>query len=133
MSAAVDLATRLAAQGAGTLGVDLVAGLMPDQPTACVSVLSYAGSEPHLRHPDGLPYDERPRVQVSIRAASFSAAEAKARQAYKAVHFRHLVINGTRYVWCEALQAPFFLKQDDSNRVLFAFNCELRAIQKKGE
>ena len=121
-----DLATRLVSQGVGTLGTDLFGGGLPSVPVNCLALIEYAGEEPRLKAPGEVALDERPRVQVIARGKSYRLAEEKARAAYEAIQCAMTTINGTLYLRIDALQTPFYLKNDENGNTLFVFNVQVR-------
>lgn len=125
-STVADLAERLVAQGVGTLNGTIFRGLLPDAPDTALAVTEYAGEPPRLKAPGSLALDERPRAQIVARAPSYQAAEALARAAYEAVQCAFEVLGGSLYARIDALQTPFFFKQDERGRVYIAFNVTIR-------
>jgi len=122
-----DLGAHLQTQGVGTLATDLFVGDMPPSPAAAGTVYETPGSPPlDVGGVAGDPAVQRPRVQVVCRAVTYQAARSKARDAYDALHaVANQNVNGVYYERVAALQEPFLLRRDESERVLVAFNCEV--------
>lgn len=135
MSLTDDLALALQNGGVGTLAESIFSGRLPDLPAGdpsggLVSVLLSPAAEVSVRAMGPsltVPSLERPRVQVVIRGASFSEAEAKAALAMSALdNLGPVTLNGLLYQSVEALQRPaFFLEADAQDRHVFAFNCSV--------
>lgn len=124
MSLLTDLRDHLIASGFTT---PVARGKLPDQPDEVLALNTYGGEQGRLHDAEGLAVDERPRVQVIARAATQARAEAIALEAYRALQWRHLTVNGRTYPRARALQAPFYGGEDESGRVHVAWNVELRA------
>lgn len=130
-----DLAEVLATAGLGTLAVDVFSGRLPDLPDGdptggIVAVLLSPAAEPAVRTMGPsltAPSNERPRVQVVVRAPSWAVGEAKAKAALDALdNLGPVTVNGTVYQHVEALQRPaYYLEADAQDRHLFAFNCSI--------
>lgn len=123
MSVLTDLQTRLSGQG---YGPTVVRGVTPDAPDELLTLQTYQGAQGNLPDPDGLPVDERLGAQAMSRAADQATAEANAWSAWRALHFRHATLNGNRYAWCRANQAPAYVGTDDRGRILVGFNLTIR-------
>lgn len=123
MSVLTDLRDHLTAQG---VTAPIARGDRPDKPDELLTLQTYGGPPGELRDQRGLPADERLAVQVVARAATQAAAETLARQAWSALHFRHETLNGNRYAWCRANQAPYHLGTDERDRHMVAFNLTTR-------
>lgn len=116
-----DIGGYLQAQGAGTLGVDMYLGLMPDQPDNCVALFEYAGSPPDL-HWNG----EYPGLQVRVRNKSYAVARSKIGEIVQKLHGLHeQTLSGTRYLLIRARGTPEILKRDANNRVELFVNFEI--------
>lgn len=122
-----EIGDYLSSQGVGTVGTTLFLGQMPDTPDAAVAVLEYGGVEP-VRTMSSSPAYERPRIQITARAATYPVARSKAQQAWNAldgIGNRNLGSPGVRYVFIEALQSPFSIGSDQNGRARSAFNCQI--------
>lgn len=118
-----EIGARLQSQSLGTVGTDIFLGRLPETPDNGIAIISYPGSEPlHTFGTDN--WAGRPRFQVKVRNTSFAAAETKAGQCVTALSFVEVVISGTRYLRCSALQDPFQLSHDQNERAVFAVNFE---------
>lgn len=122
-----ELGSYLQAQALGTLGTDLFTGLLPDSPDAAVAILEYGGVAPVHALGGGNAKWERPRVQVVVRATTYSAARTKIETIYKLLHkLTDTVLTGVRYLVIDAVQSPFFLERDANNRVKLAVNFQVQ-------
>lgn len=129
-NAQLDVATRLAAAGLGTVGVNIFAvAELPQSstiPAKAIFVQVYGGREPddYLgQAPSGLRY---PLVQVCVRAAPFDVetAQSASRAAWDALH--RCTMSG--YLSCRCLQsAPTYLGLNDLQQPRFSINLELMA------
>ncbi len=135
MTALADLAAYLEAQGLGTRAVSIFQGSLPmDAPLvavqdAVIGLIPIPGFAPHHIHNEPGPVIEMPVIQILIRGAQygFAAAEARAQAAFIALDsVRNQTLSGTFYLGVMALQSPFFLRNDDSNRpiLVFSVRCE---------
>lgn len=123
-----DIRTRLVAAGVGVAGTTLFIGRgLPDTPDACVALQQYAGDAPidTLGQAVGTAAIQRPRVQVTARALTVSAAETKAKACFAALHNYQGTLNGTRYLRIQALQDVFLMRLDKNNRVVYGANFEV--------
>jgi hypothetical protein len=69
---------------------------------------------------------ERPRVQIVVRSTLYSTGREKINDAWKALEgLPGQTINGTRYLYAEAVQSPFVIGRDENSRVLLAFNLDV--------
>lgn len=128
MSLETELGARLQAAGVGVPGASLFYGQLPDSPDTALALIPYAGALGSLVGERGKPIDALERVQVVSRAASYPVAQQQAQAAYNALFARLEAQGATTYLYLNALQPPFFLRRDERNRVLFAFNLEARRI-----
>lgn len=122
---AADIAGWLATQGLGTLGTDLFYTALPDEVDEALVVRDYAGAPPEFEHNQPAPILNYPRVQIEARNPSVANAYIDAESAYAIINtLRNLDLNGKRYS-AQALQYPFWLRQDDQNRHYVVFNVAL--------
>jgi hypothetical protein len=126
-----DLGSYLQAQGVATLQTDLFKGGLPmDSPLAPVhdaimAIIESAGLPPFHIHNIQQASFEQPVVQVVVRGAPYDYAEARARAqaAFLALDgLSNITINGTFYLFVQALQSPFFLHSDQMSRPVIVFN-----------
>ena len=145
-----EISAYLATQDIGTVGTDIILGLMPDQPDNCKALFEYAGSPPDL-HWNG----EYPGLQVRVRNISYAAARSKIGEIMTALHGLYeqtlsdgsegsgdegsegdgdeggdgggepIPAKGTRYLLIKARGSPEILKRDASNRVELVLNFEI--------
>lgn len=127
MSAAVDIAEIIEAEGFGTLwattGWSVQVAQEPHNPNTCITVYDTQGSQPHY-----FTEWERPSVQVRVRGepgAGYTDAMDKAQNIKRFFAYGEAVsINGSDYLcWVESEVA--WLKHDENNRPIFAFNLRL--------
>jgi len=118
-----DVAAYLITQGqVTTIGTDIFLDVRPDTPDNLICVFEYAGE------PSDIQDDLSRRIQILVRNKSYTTARAKAWAIHGALDkpdARTLTMNGRR-AWVRALQTPFKLETDASNRVVFVFNLEIR-------
>ena len=126
MSAAFDVATVIASLGMGTLRRDLFVNRMPETPDVCTSVYEYGGRPTDFAMGSSVAV-EHPSLQVAVRNPDAEAAYEAIYAIYKRLD-GHMggTVNGTTYFLMTALQPPFKLDEDVSNRVTFAFNLHVR-------
>lgn len=129
-----EIATLLAAAGAGVVGTSLFKGTMPDQPAGAdpiVALIEYASAPPLRRFggDNAGTLAERPRVQVLVRGSSYVTARARAQAVVAACDWlgpRTLTASsggGASYAAIEVLQRPpLFLGRDENDRWRFAVN-----------
>lgn len=116
----------LQTQGIGTLGTDLFVGLLPDTPDAAVSLFEYGGASPVHSLGSGGAKFERPRVQVVVRAATYTAARTKIESVYTTLEqLANITLSSVRYLMVEAVQSPAFLERDVNNRVTMVCNFQV--------
>lgn len=69
---------------------------------------------------------ERPRIQVATRAASYESASVTANFVSGLLDgLREKTQNGTRYLYLQAVHAPFLLKFDEGDRPILAQNFDV--------
>ena len=133
-----DLAGYLdTALGTHSQGSNLFAGDLPHSPDDVVgadgpvtALFETPGSVPvETLGVDGQPAVTLPRVQVQTRAGGATAyvdSRTRAREVYAAlVVVTNEDVGGALYYRVAPLQEPFLLHRDESERVVFAFNCEV--------
>lgn len=128
MSTLMDLSTYLENEvGTLTLGTNLFIGRMPDTPDVCVALYEYGGSGPtEVMGAQATAVLENPRLQVATRAASYAAAETLARSVWTALSgVLDQTLTSTRYNVVSAIQSPFPLERDSSDRVVFVQNFDV--------
>jgi hypothetical protein len=74
---------------------------------------------------DGTAID-RPRVQVTVHARTYAAADAQAQACHRALAriVNQTAADGTRYLRVVPIQSPFELGLDTAGRAVVAFNVE---------
>ena len=130
MSLLSEVGTYLAANGIGTLGIDLFQGYMPDSPDAATAIYETGGLGPvrGMRSTAGTPAGTQPRLQVVSRAGEYdySTARAKVQSVYALLEgLGDVTLSGVAYKWFGAVQEPFMMGRDDSRRVLIAQNFDV--------
>ncbi len=122
-----DLGTLLVLSGVGTLypGGNIVLGELPSDPAEVLSLVETPGigGEKVMEDP-GTSY-EFPRAQLTARGADYPSGRALIGSAWTALNgIVNTPIGGSQYLKVEPLQSPFFLKRDENDRYIFAFNVE---------
>ena len=123
-----DLADRLTTQSVATTGTDLFKGRMPPSPVEVIALFQTGGPAPinTMNAGPGTAILERPHVQALIRACTAANASKRAQDVYHALDaLGPVTLNGIRYHAIWALQTPFFLRRDESDRVEYAVNFEV--------
>ncbi len=127
-----DLGDLLSTGGIGTVGstsdYGIFLGRMPDAPDKAVSIIETGGIAPYRRMTGtaGDVVAERPRVQVVVRSDQYSTGREKANDAWKLLEsLPERTINGTRYLYAEAVQSVFVIGRDENDRVLLGFNLDI--------
>lgn len=121
-----ELSAYLQAQGIGTAGTDLFSGILPDVPDACVSLHEYGGVGPVHTLGGGNAKYERPRVQVVVRATTYSAARTKIETIYKLLDkLANTTLSSVRYLSIDAVHSPAFMERDANNRVKMFVNFQI--------
>jgi hypothetical protein len=107
-----------------TLGTNLFLGRLPDTPDTCVALIETAGQTAvDSMGGSTLPSYTRPRTQVLVRAASYSAASGLAEDIYKQMQkIDNESLSGVYYLRADGLQSPFYLERDPQERAVFSCN-----------
>jgi predicted sugar kinase len=123
-----EIADLLEDASVGTVGTNIFKGQMPPAPDTCVAIIETPGREPeHHFGSNGIAI-EYPRVQIRCRGAQqdYATPAALAQTAYRAMAaVANDVLNGTRYLSIDPLQAPFLIDRDPQNRLIVGFNAQL--------
>jgi hypothetical protein len=106
-------------------------------PDKSASIVEYASEAPERAFGASLsePMWETPRFQLLVRDSmeNYAAARNSIESIYRALDgLGDTVINpssSTRYLWVRALQSPFFLSYDNSDRPRFVCNFTARKEQ----
>ena len=127
-----DIADLISSGGIGTVGstsaYGIYKGLLPDAPNAAVAVYETGGLEPYrkMHSTAGAVVAERPRIQVVVRSTAYSTGRQKANDAWKLLEgLPERTVNGTRYLYAAAVQAPFPIGRDANDRILIACNFDV--------
>jgi len=100
-------------------------GRQPSDPSTVVTIYETGGSPPvhGMGGSPGTALAEQPSIQVVTRSTSYSTARTTADQCFDLLDgLYQTTINGTRYLYVEALQSPFMLERDDQERTRIACN-----------
>jgi len=123
-----EIADFLEDASVGVVGTTIFKGQMPGTPDACVAVIETAGRAPeHTFGSSGIE-TEYPRVQIRCRGAKndYATPAATAQTAYVAMAaVANQLLNGTRYLSIDPIQAPFLMDKDAQNRIVVGFNAQL--------
>lgn len=118
-----DIGQYLAANGIGTLSVDLFLHVSPDKPDDLVTVAEYSSDDPMFTQDQLAADHERPRVQVSARSLRPEDGRLVAERAYQILmEIHNEVINGTRYFWCRPVDSPAMVGRDENGRFVSTVN-----------
>lgn len=114
-----ELAGTLTGIGVPTIYI----GTMPAAPDKCVVLYEYPGL-PRKRTHEG-DYHQ-PRVQVNSRSKNYVEADALIWAAHDVLAtIQNTALQGVWYVAVEPLQDPFYLRKDENDRHIFAFNAQV--------
>lgn len=109
----------------GGVTTTIYKGLMPPSPDEAFQIVETGGAPPvrAFRSSAGEAVVERPTVQIVRRSPSYQRARAEMNYAYRLLDGAgDRTVNGTRYLFIEALQSPFHLGRDETNREQVACN-----------
>lgn len=130
-----DLGDYLSSGGIGTVGstgnYGIFLGSLPAWPEKAVAIYETGGfSSIHaMSTGPGAAVVERPRVQVVVRAPSYSTGRQKAQDVYRRMDgLRERTINGVRYLWAASVQSPFLMGRDENDRPLIACNYDVMKV-----
>src|SRR5262245_1112839 len=127
-----DLGLYLQQNGLGVLGQDIFLGSIPLDPpgggvqNAVLGLFEVPGLPPSHQHDVVGPGYEQPVVQCRFRGEPFGyqATRQKAGEAFTLLDsVINQTINGTFYLWIQALQSPFSQPQDEWQRPFILFEC----------
>ena len=123
-----DLADVLSSAGVATIGTTLFKGTLPSTPDEAIAIYQTGGAPPvhTMSCGPGTARVERPHVQAIARSGRADAAYKLAQDAYTALDaLGDRTVNGVRYLSVFALQAPFYLREDQTGRKEFSVNFEV--------
>jgi len=115
-----EIATYLQTGGVGTIGTNIFIGFQPPDSEArnCITIKPTGGLAPDV----DLIGITNPTVQILGRGATISEAMALSQAAYNILHGLANTDIGDNYImFCEALQEPTAIGQDDNNN--FEISC----------
>lgn len=110
------------AQGTGNPDHNIFIGVMPDGegiPDDLILLNQYAGRQ--SMH-DDIGGAKRPGLQVRCRAKYYEDAAHKAEEISELLDQHMGLVDTTFYQQIRQVQAPFFLEQDDNERIIFCQN-----------
>lgn len=122
-----DLADVLSSGGITTT---IIKSLLPSTPDALIALFETGGPAPihGMARGPGTALVERPHVQLLSRDLRADGARKTAQDADRLLDALDRTINGKRYLSVSALQAPFFLNQDEAGRKVYAVNYEILRV-----
>lgn len=125
-----DIRQILSTGGTTADGTELTKGFMPEKPDNVVTIYETGGQGPirAMRAQAGQPVAERPRVQVVARAGSmdYATARLKINDVYRLLEgYGDQTVNGVRYLWIGAVQSPYPMRRDESQRPYLAVNFDV--------
>jgi len=130
MATSAELAAYLATELTLVVGTTIFENMIPDTPDTCLAIYETAGiaADHGLGVTTGSQY-ENPGAQIVTRGAEFDSDSPRtvavnAREALMKVGAQTL--SGTEYLFITATQSPFIFKRDKNNRVLWAFNVQIK-------
>lgn len=113
-----------AAQGCGTVGVDLFKGKLPGTPPNAAAIMERPGLPP-VDVFGGTAW-EQPRWRILVRATSYAVARARAERFYRAaLTIANLPIGGSVYLSVEPLP-PAHADLDELLRPILEVTMEVR-------
>lgn len=113
-----DIATYLETQDVGEIGTDIFKGYQPPEPTKCLVIIPTGGQAPDT----DIIGIKNPTIQILTRAATISEAMALAEAAYDVLHgLANTTLGSTYVMFCEAMQEPTSIGQDDNSN--FEISC----------
>lgn len=116
-----DIGEYLEDLGVGTVGTNLFLGEMPESPNSCIALYQYAGETPITTHDGGVI--EKPGLQVKVRDPVYATGMAKIGSIFDALHkLANTRLEGTGYLSFFAVQSPYPLGRDASNRMEWVQN-----------
>lgn len=129
MSTVTALMEYLQAHGLGTAGTTLFGATSAAVPAGAgpfTHLIEYGGAVPVESHDDHGTSIDRPRVQVTVHAASALGADLQAQACHRALSqiVNVTTLDGVRYLRVVPVQAPFDMGLDTSGRARVAFNVE---------
>lgn len=129
MPVGLEVATYLAAQGLGTLGVNVFVGQLKDTPDVALMVSEYGGASSN--HGFGNPglREEFSGVQILVRGLpnDYAGPRARIETAYrKMAEIQATTLSGTYYRIARPVSPPLLLERDANMRCKFvvSFICD---------
>lgn len=114
--------------GLATFGTDMFSGGLPPDPIECCALIEYGGEPPMRKQNDGAAHSsaqggERPRFQLLVRSADYETGRNFIQQIWDELDgIVNETIGGIFYQRVAAIQSPFMLERDESDRWIFAVN-----------
>jgi len=116
------LADYLESQGFGTVGVNIFAERLPENPDRAIAVIRYSGRAPVMILSGNIVI-EQPSVQVLVRTASFTESESLIYQIRDLITGLHNTnLNNLHILGIVPLGSPAVLERDTKNRVIMFCN-----------
>lgn len=109
----------------GGVATTIYKGFMPGQPDDAIQLVETGGfpAVHAMSTGPGNAVEERPTVQIIRRSLVYNRARAEMQYIWRLLDGHgDRTINGTSYRWIAALQQPFALPNDETNRTLIACN-----------
>jgi hypothetical protein len=127
MSVLTDVADVLSSGGITT---PIFKGTLPSTPDDLIGLFETGGAAPvhAMNRGPGTALAERPHVQLLVRDTRPDDAKKTAQDATRLLDGLGRRINGILYGSVFALQSPFFLKVDETSRVIYAVNFECTRV-----
>lgn len=120
------LAANITGPQSLTLGTNLYLGRLPDSPDTCVAIFETGGTLPEQTMGGTLAVLERPRVQVVTRRAGYSDARTLAYNVWNTLEgVANESLSGTRFLRVSAVQSPYPLERDSSDRIIIVQNFDV--------
>lgn len=122
MSMLQDISTFLTALG--TVGSEsanppsIIQGFLPEGPDQLLALFALPGRKPERTM--GGRSVEQPQLNIIARAETYTDAETLINRVFNALDGYSGEINGTRYLFIEALHQPWDIGEDESDRNQFS-------------
>jgi hypothetical protein len=120
-----DITDYLSSGGVGTVGTDIFASMMPDNPDDCVAVYETGGfPSTHVMGSAAKSVAaEEPTILVRCRGTTYSTARVLMHRVEQLLDgMRTRTINGVEYLWAEGMQPPIALGVDLNEREIVSCN-----------
>lgn len=125
MSMISEVGTYLAANGLGTVGVDLFEGLNPPEPDTLTALFERPGRPP-IRASANKIVAEQPSLLVVTRALDYETGYQRIKAVKDRLQNFVGTLSGTRYLEISANQGIHSVGQDERRRFHFSLNFNVR-------